>query len=167
MNRINITATCLFLLVLLMSCNQDPSRNGEADQQEKPVIVTKPPATGNDSLVINTPGVVIFEPDSLQLVKIRQITKKEIFESGIHEFEFQSYTVKNYIKKNRPDLKILEAKNFRYLVFINSNDEREIIDLNQVADPWGMFLFNASKSPRRADMMSVDSEIPNFFKTKS
>jgi hypothetical protein len=132
-------------------------------QQENSAPVMKPGATGNDSLKITGASVVFFQPDSVQLEKIRQLTADRIFRSNVHDFEFQSYTVRMYIKKNRPDLKIYGAKDFRYIVFIKGQDNRSIIDLDKIQDAWGMYVFDPKKDPRRSDMMNVDTEIPDYF----
>jgi hypothetical protein len=153
----------LVYLSLLVSCAEKAGSNKQEKQQESLPAKTKPGATGSDSLRVNAASVIFFEPDSIQLEKIRQITEDRIFKSNVHDFEFQSYTVKMYVKKNRPDLKVFRAKNFRYIVFVKSDNRNEVIDLDKIADAWGMYVFDPKKEPQLSDMMNVDTEIPRYF----
>jgi hypothetical protein len=161
MTRVYREALFCFVLGLIMSCNQNDKSPGEKNAASK--TITKPGASGTDSLAINAPALIFFEPDSIQLEKIKKVTEQGVFKSNVHEYEFQSYTAKMYAKKYRPDLKTFEAKNFRYIVFIKSDKSRKVIDLDKIADTWGMYVFDPNKEPQLSDMMSVDTEIPRYF----
>ena len=154
----------LFLFVcILAACNQNSRQDTGKKQQEVPSQKTKPGATGTDSLKVSSSSVVFFEPDSIQLEKIRKITKDEVFKTSVHEYFYMSRNAKAYIQEHRPELKILEAKNFRYIVFTRSDASEEIIDLDKLADAWGMYVFDPKKTPQLSDMMNVDTEIPRYF----
>ena len=153
----------LFVVCFLIGCNQPIKQDKPGKQQEVQPAKTKPGATGTDSLEVTVPSVVLFEPDPVQLQKIKTITEEGVFKSMVHESEFQFYTVRMYIKKNRPDLQVLSAKNARYIVFVRTGGDREIVDLDKMADAWGMYVFDPKKDPQWADMMNVDTEIPRYF----
>ena len=147
---------------LLLGCNQN-AKQGKDEKQQIQSANTKPGATSQDSLRVTLPSVVFFEPDSIQLEKIRKITKDEVFKTNVHEFFYMSRNVKSYLQQHRPELKILEAKNFRYIVFIKSDKTTMVIDLDKIADAWGMYVFDPNKDPQLSDMMNVDTEIPRYF----
>jgi hypothetical protein len=153
---------CYVFVIVLFGCNQNGEQPKEKKQEQSPVKI-KPGAMGTDSLQIISPAVVFFEPDSIQLEKIKAITGEREFTSMAHEAEFQIYTVSMYVKKNRPELQTLHAKNVRYIVFVKMDGNREIVDLDKIPEAWGMYVFDPKKDPRPADMMSVDTEIPNYF----
>jgi hypothetical protein len=153
-------AVCLSLPV---SCNEKANSNKQVKQQEIQSSKKKPGATSSDSLIVTLPSVVFFEPDSIQLEKIRKISDDDAFKTSVHEYFYMSRNVKSYLGQHRPGLKILEAKNFRYIVFVRSGGSTEIIDLDGIADAWGMYVFDPDKDPQLSDMMNVDTEIPRYF----
>src|SRR6185369_8593096 len=110
---------------LLTSCNQNPKQSKEEKQEPQPAK-TKPGATSQDSLKVTLPSVVFFEPDSIQLEKIREITKDEVFKTMVHEYFFMSRNTKAYLQQHRPELKTLEAKKFRYIVFVKSDKSTKV-----------------------------------------
>ena len=153
----------LFVACCLIGCNQPIKQDKPGKQQEVQPAKTKPGATGTDSLEVTVPSVVLFEPDFVQLEKIKAITEEGVFKSMVHESEFQFYTVRMYVKKNRPDLQVLTAKHARYIVFVKTDGDIEIVDLDKIADAWGMYVFDPKKNPQLSDMMNVDTEIPRYF----
>ena len=123
----------------------------------------KPPSSMRDSLLINTAAAVFFSPDSLQLKKISSVTDPKDFDGNMHEYFYMIRNAHLVIKKNKPLLKIIDAKNIRYLLF-NSKDKRNIyIDLDTKHDPYGLFLFDGQKPPVFVDMANIDTELGFYF----
>ena len=156
------------LLFLLNSCTNSTSKTVPANKNaaNTPIYSIKPPANYSDTLVINKPAAVFFYPDSLQLQKIESAMEKNIFESSMHEFFFQIRNARIVMNTNRPEIKIMEARNVRYLLFKKKNKEAIIIDLNTKNDPYGLFLFDTKKNPELVDMMNIDTELGFYFENK-
>lgn len=124
--------------------------------------VRKPGASNTDTLKINAPAAVFFQPDSIQLENIRKVTESNVFESTMHEYEYQIRNGHIYLDKNRPSLKIIDTKNNRFLLFRKKTGSTILADLNKY-DPSGLFLFDGNKDPQLVDMMNIDTDIPVYF----
>jgi hypothetical protein len=165
MKKINLLVFLSYLLVIsIYSCTNSTVKekvekdDGKANKQ----VLSKPPATYQDTLKIDLTAAVFYSHDTLQLQRIKEITPEKVFESQVHEYFYQMRNARMVLKKNWPGINIIEAKNVRYLLFKKSNSETICVDLNK-NDPYGLFLFNGSKDPHPADMMNIDSELPFYF----
>src|SRR3954453_18188720 len=101
-------------LVMLFACGQ-VAGNSEKKRQGKINHVTKPGSSFEDSLKISTAAAVFFEPDSLQLQKIKSVTEEGVFKGSMHEYRYQTKNAHAFLKTHWPKLKILDARNVRYL----------------------------------------------------
>ncbi len=166
----HIIPACIFAFVLqlLFSCSADNKKNNKADNNQ-PIStatkLTKPPSFFSDTLIITTAAAVFYNPDSLQLEKIKLIFKPNIFESVTHENFFQMRNARIELKKYWPRLRIIETSKARYLKFLKADNSSTIIDLNTVGDISGIFLFDPKKEPLLIDMMNVDTAL-GFYYTK-
>ena len=154
------------ILLFITSCNDggnkiDKGTNNPALDQP---VHAKPPAHTRDTLLINFSAAVFYNPDSLQLEKIKSITKPGVYDATMHEYSYQMRNARMSIKRDYPDLKIVEAKNIRFLLFRSKDDDSEYIDLNSKDDPYGLFLFQPGKKPHFADMMNIDTELGFYYK---
>jgi hypothetical protein len=132
----------------------------EVNKKNKP----KPPATYTDTLIINFPAAVFYHPDSLQLLKIKAQTDSMVFDGSMHEFFYQMRNARMVIKKTWPGLKITEAKNYRYILFIKKDNSGECIDIDTKPDAYGLFVFNREKPALYVDMMNIETEISFYLK---
>ncbi len=152
---------------LLMGC---PFGNNEKKIKEaKDSIpfsknIIKPSATYSDTLFINKKAAVFYNPDSIQMEKIKQINKEMVFKSMEHECFFQQRNSKIILKKYWPKISIIENTHARYLVFLKADQKRVIIDLNTKNDICGIFLFEKDKEPILVDMTNIDTELGFYFK---
>lgn len=153
------------IAILIISCTSSSVK--EKKTEVNPGIVkkeiAKPPATYQDTLWIHWPAAVFYHPDSFQLRKIKEITDKRIFEGSTHEYFFQMRNARIVLNKNWAQIKIIEAKNVRYLLFIKNNKDSVYIDLDTRNDSYGLFLFDPKKDPEPADMMNIDSQLSFYF----
>jgi hypothetical protein len=162
--QINLIFVIVFLMISF-SCGQKKAENKSADTKESLHKQTKPPSTSQDSLHIDQPSAVFFEPDTIQFEKLKSITEEKAFQTNVHEYFFQFRNAKAYLHEHLPRVKVISAKNYRYLVFESKGTfpAIEVIDLDQVPDAWGMYFFEPLKQSRFIDMMSIDTEAPNYF----
>jgi hypothetical protein len=124
---------------------------------------TKPPSSYSDTIIIDNTAAVFYHPDSLQLKKIEALIDKRIFESQMHEYFYQMRNSRIVLKNSWSSVKIIEAKNIRYLFFKKIDTPGVLIDLNSKTDPYGLFLFDGIKDPYFADMMNIETELFRYF----
>jgi len=152
-------------VVVYLSCS-DSHRQGNAELNESPnksVIKNKPAGSYSDTLKIKSPAAVIFNPDSLQLEKIKAITEPAIFESTMHDCFYQVRNSRIVIMKHYTYVKIIETKKARYLLFEKQGGEKEYVDLNDINDPCGLFIFDGHHNPRLVDMTNIETELGFYF----
>jgi hypothetical protein len=160
-----------FLLVatisLLLICCSNLHKDQPADKnnlRSKDTIKTKPPGSFSDTLVINYPAAVFYNPDSTQLAKIKSISEPMIFESAEHDCFYQMRNARIVLKKNLPHVQIIETSKARYIQFIKSDKSFTITDLDTKNDMCGIIFFNRIKDPLLIDMMNIDTEWDYYFK---
>ena len=122
----------------------------------------KPGSSYKDSLFILFPAAVFFSPDSIQSIEIGKVTDPAILESSMHEYHYQMRNAHQYLEKYWQKITVMDAVNFRYLVFRKTDGGVTIIDLDR-QDPCGMFVFDKVKEPMLVDMTNVDTQVSNYF----
>ena len=140
------------------------TKTTEAKAKAKAVI-TKPGSSFQNILIITESCALFYKPDSIQKQKIRVVTEFQIFESSMHDFFYLQRYAHRFLKEHWQGLKIIEAKNVRFLFFIKKDRSPEIIDLDKLDDSYGLILFNRIKSPVQIDMANIETEVPDYFKT--
>jgi hypothetical protein len=159
----NFIYLCCF--VLFFSCKN--STQSGVDRLKEPgkqtARKTKPPGSYPDTVRIKPPAAVFFSPDSIQLEKIKAVTAPAVFESQLHEYYYQIRNSKIVLKKYYPGVKIIEAKNCRYLWFLFRNGSGTYYDLDSQGDPFGLLIFDGVKDPRLVDMTNIDTDLGFYF----
>ena len=122
----------------------------------------KPGSSFNDSLFVLLPGVVFFNPDSLQLEKIKQVTGAGIFQSTMHDYFYQIQYARFYVMEHWPEVRITDVEKVRYLVFRKIDGGLSIIDLDN-EDPCGMYVFDRVQDPLLIDMTNVNTQVSGYF----
>jgi hypothetical protein len=155
--------TALAATLIIFSCSDN--RNPENKKNNTPAQVTyvKPPSSFNDTLIISDKSAVFFNPDSLQLEKIKGITENMIYESNVHDCFYQMRNARLVLKKDWPKIRIIETAQNRYLLFVKSDKTKTCIDLNSRGDMCGIYLFDTAKEPEFADMMNIDTALGFYF----
>ncbi len=154
-------------LVLFFSCHGSPKTEADTNSNlavVKDTVKTKPPSYLTDTLYIQKQGVVFFLPDSNQMDRIKAVTEAWVFDGTMHECYYQIRNSKIVMNANWKDLQIYEAYKYRYLLFIKSNTQEKLIDLNKINDPCGAFAFNLIKDPEYLDMTNIEQGIYYYFK---
>jgi len=152
----------IFIIIFFSGCADSP-QHAKEKQPAMPAIKTKPGAVTKDSLNVSSIAAVFYEPDSVQLENIKAANDKNIFDATMHEYASQVRNAKAFLEEHWPNVKIIAAKNVRYLRFIKANGQIEVVDLDTKNDAIGLFLFDPRKSPMLVDMMSIDDQVPNYF----
>jgi len=153
------------VLSLTASCSSNPSQDKEKKTSSPgQQVLTKPPSNFQDTMQIDFRAAVFYLPDSLQLENIKELTDPAIFDATMHEYFFQMRNARMSINRDLPQLKIVEAKNVRYLLFQGEGNDSTYIDLNSRNDSHGLFLFQPAKKPHYSDMMNIDTELGYYFK---
>lgn len=146
-------------------CIEQPAKDEIKKESEKAVVQTikKPGSTFQDTLDLQGNVVVIFNPDSLQRLKIKDQNKPLVFENLEHDNFFQMRNARNTFASQWPKLKIAETNKARYLKFIKNDNSITIIDLDTINDIGGIILFNGVKAPQLVDMMNIETELNFYF----
>ena len=154
-----------FFLIFILSCTHQPKKiiPSVTTDENKDTIRKKPPGSYSDSLTIDFPSAVFYKPDSLQLLKIKEITPKNDYETDVHNFFYEMRNVRIVLKKYWPQIHIIETLNKRYLLFVKANKNISCIDLNTKGDMCGLFLFDGKKEPELVDMMNIESALGFYF----
>ena len=154
-----------FALLAGFSCS-DPSSGssstGNKTAKKEPVI-SKPPSSFADTLIIDYPSAVFFTPDSLQQQKIKEITDPRVYENDVHTFFYLMRNARAVLEKYWPQVHRIETSGARWLCFKKKNRSSTFVDLNDKGDMCGVLLFDGSKEPELADMMNIDTALGFYF----
>lgn len=148
-------------LIINSSCNNHQSERFKEKTHQS--VYHKPSSNYQDSLHINVDAAVFYHPDSLQLLQIKKVMDSSVYDGTMHEFFFQMRNAKIVLQKSWPKIKIVDAKNCRFLFFQKTDGQNEFIDLDQKNDAYGLFLFNQKKSPQLVDMTNIETALENYF----
>jgi hypothetical protein len=151
----------LFIVIPTLSCSDSSRQPGKTGNDKGPK--NKPAGSYPDTIAVNVPSAVFYNPDSLQWVKIKAITDTMIFESTVHDCFYQMRNARNSLQKNWPKIKIVEVSKARWIRFSLLNGVSEYIDLDTLNDPCGILLFDGHKKALLIDMMNVDTELGFYF----
>lgn len=133
------------------------------NDEYKDTMHRKPAATFSDTIIIDFPVAVFYNPDSTQLGKIKAITDTMVFQSIIHDCFYQMRNSRIVLQQNWPNIRIVEISNVRYIFFKQAGGRNEMIDLDAQNDPCGIFIFDGNKKARLADMMNIETELGFYF----
>lgn len=161
---ISILFFLCFWVMINVNCNHHQKENKSEENTTNLPVYKKPTSGYQDSLYINEPAAVFYHPDSLQLLKIKEGMDSSVYDGTMHEFFYQIRNAKNILSKTWPGIRIIDAKNCRFLVFQKKDNSKEVIDLDQKNDAYGLFLFDQIKSPLLADMTNIETALGTYFK---
>ena len=157
------------VLILQTACqnkqNQEKAKINPDQPNEMTDIETsqKPGSSYQDTLIFDKPAAVFYAPDSLQLEKIKETTEKWMFDGLMHEYEFQFFYSRKILKRDWPQLEIMETNKARYLSFPDGNGNRDVIDLDKFGEPYGLIIFNGRKKASPIDMPNIEYLLPQYI----
>lgn len=160
-------------LILLVACNSGLNKSVEQNDRaaastadQKNNIIKKPGSTFQDTLALKGDVALIFNPDTLQLYKIKAVNKSNDYETMTHQAIYMIKNAKKVIKTYWPKLKLVETEKCRFLLFKKDDGTSVLVDLDEINDISGMLLFNGKKNPQVVDMMNIDTELYYYFNDK-
>ncbi len=136
------------IIWLACSCSQSPEKNNKQvkkDQTPKPVIIKKPPSSFGDTVIINSQSAVFYNPDSLQMEKIKSVNEERVYATITHDCYYQMQNARSVIRQYWPRIRIVEVVKARYLLFVKKDKSKTVVDLNDKNDICGLFLFDPKK----------------------
>lgn len=154
-------------LLFIYSCSAPAKKNeqqGKKITATKPPIIKKPASSFEDTLIIDRVSAVFYTPDSMQMIKIKAVNEKAIFEMIEHDCYYQMRNARMVLKQYWPQVSIIETSKARYLQFVKEDKSNVFIDLNDKNDICGVFLFDKKKKPVLIDMPNVDTDLGFYFK---
>ena len=154
-----------FLFIFMLSCRNQPKKiiPSETKEEFKDTLRKKPASSYSDSLTIDFPSAVFYNPDTLQLLKIKETTPKNDYETNVHNCFYEMRNARIVLKNYWPQIHIIETLNNRYLLFVKLNKNISCIDLNTKGDMCGLFLFDGKKEPELVDMMNIETALGFYF----
>ena len=161
-----IQSGMLAIILLVSACAQSPERNDKKvkkDEVSKPPIIKKPASSFDDTVIVDRESAVFYNPDSVQMEKIKSVNDPGIYATITHDCYYQMQNARNVIRQYWPRIRIIEVVKARYLVFIKLDKSRQCIDLDDKNDICGLFLFDPKKDPELVDMPNVDSFLGFYF----
>jgi hypothetical protein len=154
------------IFLLACSCSLSPEKNKgrvEKVRVAKTPIIKKPSSSFDDTVIINSPSAVFYNPDSLQMEKIKVVNEKRDYETITHDCYYQMQNARTVIREHWPGIRIIEVVKARYLRFVKMDQHEICIDLNAKNNICGLFLFDPKKDPEPVDMPNIDSFLWFYF----
>jgi len=164
--RASLFVWVIIVMMIAFSCTEPPQKNNVPEGEKsipKHVIIQKPGSSANDTLVIKGRSAVFYNPDSLQMKKIKEINERNTYSTIIHDCYYQMQNARQVIRKYWPGVKVIENSKYRYLEFVKTDKSKVYIDLNNKNDICGLFLFDGQKDPVLADMPNIDTVLGFYF----
>jgi hypothetical protein len=156
----------LVAIVFIVSCSPSPEKNNQQvvkDQVVKHPNIRKPSSSYDDTIIINRPSAIFYNPDSGQLKKIKSLNEKMVYETITHDCYYQMQNARNVIRQYWPKVQLVEVIKARYLEFVKADNSKTYIDLNAKNDICGLFLFDPKKDPELVDMPNIDTALGFYF----
>ncbi len=110
------------------------------------------------------PAAVFYSPDSIQLDKVRDTLDTSVYKAIMHDYFYQVRNARKVVGESRPALPIIDAKNYRYLLFWKRNESSKCVDLDRQKDLYGILLFDGKKDPVPVDMPNINTALGFYFK---
>jgi len=154
------------IIILNGSCSQAPENNKPKEKKNevsKHQIIKKPPSSFSDTVVVDRASAVFYNPDSLQMEKIKSVNEERDYATITHDCFYQMQNARKVIRQHWPQIRIVEVNKARYLQFVKKDKSKTVIDLNTKNNICGLFLFDPKKDPESVDMPNVDTFLGCYF----
>ncbi len=127
------------------------------------MFIKKPPSSFGDTVIIDGESAVFYNPDSLQMERIKSVNEKRVYATITHDCYYMMQNARNVIRQYWPRIRIVEVIKARYLLFVKKDKSKICIDLNAKNNICGLFLFDPKKDPELVDMPNIDTFLEFYF----
>jgi hypothetical protein len=120
----------MFIVLLACSCSRSPEKNSREiknDQVSKPHIIKKPPSSFGDTVIINGQSAVFYNPDSLQMVRIKSVNEERVYATQTHDCYYMMQNARNVIRRYWPRIRIVEVTKARWLLFVKKDKVKRLL----------------------------------------
>jgi hypothetical protein len=152
----------MIAMIVTASCRDANQRHPSTSPAPKKK--TEPPTPHSDTLTVQTRAAVFYDPDSSQIIKRKKEIGEQNFQIGLDDYAYYIDESITFLKENQ--IPVLETKDKKFIRFIRSNGDVYIIKKDTLVDLWGIFLFDPSKEPYKADETDMESEYKKYFNDK-
>ncbi len=120
-----------------------------------------PGRPGHDTLLVQTKAAVYYYPTA----KRADIRKKKIGEKSfkIAADDFVSGFKEIAKSLEKDSVPSIEARNKNFLIFVQHDGSRTVVNLDSLREIWGVYLFTPEKQPKPLDMMDFTMDIKNYY----
>lgn len=116
-----------------------------------------------DTLIVKEKGAVFFEPDSTQIEKRKREVGEENFYVGTDDYLYYMQQCHTFLSNRK--FKIFEGlQRMRIIKFVMANNKIDIVNLDTLAELWGVFLFDPLKQPYQIDLTQVETEFKAYYR---
>jgi hypothetical protein len=162
----------LFISILALSCtnngqkispaakgsNSDSTHTIHSDVKGSGV---KKQLISNDTLTVTEKGAVFYSPSSSRINKMKKERGEDFYVAADDNMYYMS-TARDFLEQQK--LAIMDNKDKKYIKFVFADKLSQVIKLDTVSQPWGIYFFDPSKRLYQADITMIQEEYKNFFK---
>jgi hypothetical protein len=150
-----ITSACI------LSCKNE--RNNEEKNEKYDTVFQKVNSNifDNDTLIVDKTCAVMVSADSFQIEK-RKNESGEDFYVAADDYAFYLNETKKFLDSVK--LRTIMCNGKKYLKFINSENNQELINLSNLDELWKVYFFSPNKKSVVIDMTMINEEYTKYFK---
>lgn len=155
----------LFVLVWTSCSNSSSSYSapaGQNVQKQERQTYHKPPSSFADTVTVDAPSAVFFDLDPQQKEKLRS-ADSVFFKGTVHECFYQMNFSRKTLKAKYPELRIIEVRKGRYLLFKMAGGTQRCIDLDTKNEACGLFIFDGHQDPQLMDMTNLETQLQSYL----
>ena len=135
------------LFILFSACNHND--------------LIKNTSTSTDTLIIKSKCAVYYSPDSIFTEKLKIELGETEYKQAADDYRHFIDKATNYLKLAH--IKIIDAKGKKILKLLFKDKSQQLIELESLADPWGIIFFDEKRNPKPIDISLIEWEYTNYF----
>jgi len=155
-------------LILLGSCSSKTEKESQkrhsnpmGSKSHSNTSAVKKASLNNDTLIVNEKSVVIYQPDSLTMERLKVKMGEEDFYTVADDNAFYISTSIQHLKKLKIPMLNLEGK--KIIQFTAIDKKPVIMRIDTITGLGNIYLFEPGKQPYKADITSMDTEAKAYY----
>ena len=171
MRLLLITLITTFGLTIA-SCNTNPTRsetivtvtNSASDKTRKvDTIQSLPqnPKENKDTLLVYKRAAVLYSPSSIRIAKLKKEMGEQDFYTAADDNVYYMSTAHEFLDSMK--MPVLNADRKLFIKFIISEKVQQVVRLDTIAAPWGIFFYDPKKQPLSIEILQIDEEYKSYF----